>query len=62
MRQIVKKEQLDKVKSTSKKIDLDSRAPLRRALFRVQRAKFLMQRGFATPLRPSWGGGRPYNQ
>ena len=24
--------------------------------------KFLMQRGFATPLRPSWGGGSPYNQ
>ena len=31
-------------------------------LHKIHRAKFLMQRGFATPLRPSWGGGRPFNQ
>lgn len=45
-------EELDKVKSTSKKIDLDSRAPLRRALFRVQRAQFLMQMGLISPCVP----------
>ena len=55
-------EELDKVMSTAKKLDLDSGAPLRRALFRVHRVQFLMQRGLATPLRSIWGGGRPYNQ
>ena len=55
-------EELDKVMSTSKKLDLDNGELLRRAIFRVHRAQFLMQRGLATPLRPSWGGGRPFNQ
>ena len=40
------------MKSTAKKIDLDSGAPLRRALFRVQRAQFLMQMGLISPCVP----------
>lgn len=46
------KEQLDKVKSTSKKIDLDNGELLRRALFRVRRAQFLMQMGLISPCVP----------
>lgn len=55
-------EELDKVMSTSKKLDLDNGELLRRAIFRVHRVQFLMQRGLATPLRSIWGGGRPFNQ
>ena len=55
----LKKELLDKVKSTSKKIDLDSGEPLRRAILRVQRAKFLMQMGLISPCVPDGAAVAP---